>query len=417
MLSPDRFPPLLCRLPLFPDESLPSYLHRVALANCYDYLTFTAICKNRLSVIGVSDILERPSHSETFDVLSSLTGVEPSALANASVNGFSKTEFFGKSGLNIQLSDGNLFRITDWRSYYRYLHKNREVYFCPTCLQEFPYHRLVWIPLDVTACLKHKCLLVDHCGSCESRVSIQDIVRCGCHQCGKNLGNTPTRFLHDQPFDLFVQGSLQTWWGIPSQSSPNLWDLPQQPLPILYRVFAVFKDCLIEKYQSEQHLGLIDIRPDQHDLCIAAFRGLVNWPVGFFDLLRHYLHRKKIEGICFHPYFSSPGSLIVTWLFGMWEHKDFEFIQEGFDKFLIENPTLFETSIWHQRIEMRQDFAEKFPYLSKYRASQILDLSPSTVELIILSQDIEAYDCQSEQNVWVRRDDVMKYKGSRRPKN
>ncbi|MBU2610299.1 MAG: TniQ family protein [Chloroflexi bacterium] len=417
-MSPDRFLPLLCRIPLFPDESLLSYLHRVTSANCYDYSTFTAICKDRLSAMGVSDILESPRHAETFDILSSLTGVEPRALANASVNGFSQTIPLGKTGQNIRLSDGSLFGILDWWIRRRYLRKGREAHFCPACLREFPYHRSIWIPLDVTTCLKHECLLVDHCGFCEALVSVQDIVRGRCHQCGKNLGDIPSRSLHDKPFDLFAQGTLQIWWGIsPQPSSTTLWNLPAQPISVLYRVFEGFKDCLIDKQQVEQHLGLASALLDQHDLYAVAFGGLVNWPQGFYDLLKSYLHRKKIDGICFHPYFSRPGALIATWLFGLWAHEEFEFVQEAFDKFLIENPALFETTIWRQRIETRQGFAEKFPYLSKHRASQILNMRHSTVELLILFQEIDAYDRRSGQDVWVRREDVLEFREARRREN
>ncbi len=44
--------PLLCRSPLLPDESLPSYLARLAAANGYEPSSIlTTICNKHLSII------------------------------------------------------------------------------------------------------------------------------------------------------------------------------------------------------------------------------------------------------------------------------------------------------------------------------------------------------------------------------
>jgi hypothetical protein len=387
-------------------------LRRVIFANGYDYSTFTAICRDRLSARHVTDILERPRHPETFDILSSLTGVEPRALANASISGFSRTVLLSGLGKNIRLSDGNTFGILEWWIRSRYFRKDHFAYFCPACLRESLYHRSIWIPLDVTACLKHACLLVDHCGFCSELVAVQDIVGGRCHRCGGNLEDTPSRSIIDKPLELFVQGMLQAWWGVSHQPISTAWSLPAQPISILYRVFEGFKNCLIDKQQVEQHLGLAESLLDQHETYAAAFGCLIDWPQGFYDLLKSYLNRKEINGVCFHPYFSHPGARIASWLFGLWAHDEYEFVQEAFDKFLIENPALFETRIWRQRIETRPGFSERFPYISKFSASQILDVSLITIEVIILFQQINAYNRQSGQDVWVKREDVLKFQES-----
>lgn len=410
-------PTLLCRLPLFPDESLPSYLFRVVEANCYTYSTFTAICKNELSALGLMDIWERPKRAGTYDVLSSLTGIEPRALANASINRFSQSVPMGEMGQDIRLSDGKVFRTLNWRMRGRYFRQDQKASFCPACLRESPYHRVSWIPLDMTACLKHECLLLNGCGFCQAWISIQDIVKCHCPRCGKYLGKISTPSLHNRPFDLFTQGTLQSWWELCSPPTSPLWKLPHQPSSVLYRVFEGFKTCLSDKQQSEHFLGLADTRLEPHDLYGIAMRGMVDWPQGFFDLLHQYLNWKKMDGVCFHPYFSPPGALVTTWMLGLWTHERFEFIQEAFDQFLIENPALFETKIWRQRIETRPSFAERFPYLTKFKVAQILKLPLATVELLLLIQEIAAYDRQSGQDVWANREDVLRLQETLRRDN
>jgi len=42
---------------------------------------------------------------------------------------------------------------------------------CPLCLQEQPYIRLPWRLAPVTACVKHGCLLQDHCSTCGSQLT------------------------------------------------------------------------------------------------------------------------------------------------------------------------------------------------------------------------------------------------------
>ena len=124
-------------------------------------------------------------------------------------------------------------------------------------------------------------------------------------------------------------------------------------------------------------------RYDRHAIQVAALAGLANWPQGFYTLLQNYLPERRINGIGCPPYFSWPFALIHTWLFGMWAHDEYDFIQEAFDEFIIEHPDLFETKIWRERITNRPGFSEKFPYIPRYKASQMLAISQSAVEKLI----------------------------------
>jgi hypothetical protein len=406
-MKPDLLRPLLCRIPLFPDESLPSYLLRVAIANQYEpYSTFTAVCLDRLSAMGLRDTLERPRHPATFDVLSRLTGVEPRTLANASIHLFSQTVLLGGQGQDIRLSDDGPFRILNWWEWSRYLRKEAEAQFCPACLKEFPYHRLAWMPWNITACLKHKCLLVTHCSSCDAPVSLRDIVSGSCSHCSMVLTDTIHHSLEDRPFDLYAQGTLQAWWGVSPSPGSALWSLPPISILVLHRVFEGLKDCLMEKQRIERPGPSTD-RFIRHTIQVAALAGLVNWPQGFYTLLQNYLPERGIDGIGCPPYFSRPVALIQTWLFGMWAHDEYEFIQEAFDEFMIEHPELFETKIWRERITSRPGFSEKFHYILKYKASQMLDLPHSVIKMLIQMGKMDAYDRCSREDRWVKREDIL----------
>lgn len=66
--------------------------------------------------------------------------------------------------------------------------------FCPECLKEMLYYRLLWKMAPVTACIKHDVFLVNGCPSCKKQINFVDVEYLGvCPHCGLLLERCQTR--------------------------------------------------------------------------------------------------------------------------------------------------------------------------------------------------------------------------------
>jgi hypothetical protein len=333
------FRPLLCLRPLFADESLTSYLVRLADANCYEPLSmFEAICKERLSALGIPGNLTRSDHPETYDVLSGLTGTSPRALAQATIHRFAHAPIMAHHRQNlIYLSDGQHLHLFEKWLRPRKLRLETNAQFCPACLQEGAYHRLIWSLREVTACCRHRCLLLQACPVCGAGVGIGDVVKCRCPVCDTDLRGSSASSLQNKPFDLFVQYSLQNWWGAKQPDTPIFWELPHVPISVLYQVWEKLLASLGDKLMAEYNLGLADTLPGSHEIQVIVFYSLIDWPQGFYAFLQDYLPQKTLECSCFHPGISSLNGLWESWRLGTWAGcSEFAFVQTAFNQFLGE---------------------------------------------------------------------------------
>ena len=98
---------------------------------------------------------------------------------------------------------------------------------CPACLSEHDYCRVTWDFSFVTACPKHKCLLIDQCPGCMKVISWQrpavDICNCGTYL------NDPDLCLQDPSsvLDLEVSRWMCQWIeGLPTQKTSATDELP-----------------------------------------------------------------------------------------------------------------------------------------------------------------------------------------------
>ncbi|MEX3745953.1 TniQ family protein [Lysinibacillus xylanilyticus] len=153
------------------NESLFSFLHRLALANYYEHLgsMFTEI-KSAAYAENCNEI-----HPNLFwvdfvhDLLQNM-GIDINELV---VNKFDE--------LLVRRACGSNQRRHNHRPHYhRYSTK-----FCPNCLNEDFYHRLHWDVSYITTCSKHKKDLITKCTKCGKVIRLSRLMRNECH-CGKN---------------------------------------------------------------------------------------------------------------------------------------------------------------------------------------------------------------------------------------
>jgi hypothetical protein len=332
--------PLLCRRPLYPDESLVSYLSRLAAANCYEPVTLlTNFIRRHLAGMDVRDNLQAPKRPETFEVLGTLTQTNPDDLATASIHRLAQAPVFTeRQNQVIYLTSGQLFPLLEGRTKTRKLRRDERAQFCPVCLGQAAYHHLAWIPLEIKVCLKHRCFLVEGCRHCQAGVSIHDIVRRHCAQCEADLADIVPDYLNPDALDLFAQRTIQAWWGVtdPSQTRSK-WTLPPEPVATLYRLFEQLTEAIDLTWRWEHFYHLTANPPNPHLAQTLAFKALVNWPQGFWGFLQEFLPRER--ALHDHNPFlhSAQESSLVARLWGLGQLPRYRFVQAALHPFLVKN--------------------------------------------------------------------------------
>ena len=161
---------LLIRPKPFDGESIIGYMLRLAEANGYETFSWilqlfklsTSINKNKY-VYGVSDL----------KIAAEMINVEEDLLKNLAykpVNISSYRTLIGTYEGFGQIIPIFLMRI-----------KNPKI--CPKCLTETSYCRKVWDLTIITACPKHRCLLIDKCPECNNKLKWNRKKICEC-KCG-----------------------------------------------------------------------------------------------------------------------------------------------------------------------------------------------------------------------------------------
>lgn len=374
-------PPLLNRSFLYPGESLSSLLVRLRKSNYYE--TKEAIKAIYNPYLPQRDNLFLPNHWTTFEVLSGMTKLNTEELYNATGHKFAdllahyyrKISYFGdKPKLDPRLL-GDYF-WTDTHGQY-----------CPLCLAEVAYHRLVWTPIITTVCLKHECLLVHECPHCKAKMSVEEIVNAQCSTCNFALVDTPTISVAKDKIGLLSQQILQFWLNPTETSLPDC-QLPEAPPAVLFQVVEVFrknkqkdmKHLYTPPFEASypQQVAKSLLQQSQAYISYAtAMTVLVNWPNGFYNLLDTML-RNSTKNI---P--RDLGQLYTIWLDRKWRVETFQFIQDAFDDYLIDHYSISGVKLGLRRFKTSPRLIQKRFYVSEAEVRQILHISSETLQTLL----------------------------------
>lgn len=160
------------------NESLFSYLHRLALANYYNHLgsMFTEL-KSAAFVENCNEI-----HPDLYwvDFIKEFLLKMEVDIGELVVNKFDRMLVRRACSSNQRRHNHRLY-------YHRYSTK-----FCPDCLNEDFYHRLYWDVSYITTCTKHKKSLITKCTNCDKVIHLSRLMRNEC-QCGKKYTAMKTK--------------------------------------------------------------------------------------------------------------------------------------------------------------------------------------------------------------------------------
>jgi hypothetical protein len=308
------------------------------------------LCRERLSR---RDTITRPTRTETYRVLSELTGVDADQLYAACVHRFAliltppthpSQPLTLPSGKKVLFLPNALVDAQIW--------SEAKAQFCPLCLQQAAYHRIDWLPVASAVCLEHQCLLVRGCPDCAANIPLLALIKAHCPQCQFDLTQSPLNPVQGDALGLFSQTILRSWLGLDSlPEAKPLFILPDHSPTILYRLVDTLRWVIMRLdlhwdylYRPLNAVDLSfsscfskqDITPAKSYLLYAtAFKALLNWPHGFFDFLDAYK---------FHLGRSGHGSiqqdfdyLYIACIQKLWRHPAFDFVQDAFDQYLLDN--------------------------------------------------------------------------------
>jgi hypothetical protein len=186
-----------------------------------------------------------------------------------------------------------------------------------------------------------------------------------------------------EPFGLLAQKTVQAWWGLDTSSADRVaGTLPEQPSPILYRLFQWVVDSVETRWSPNSQFA--QAVSDQHIVQSLAFKALTNWPMGFYDFLREhlewevrmysYLHCCDFSG----PVYLRSGSSLAFWICRFQHLPEFSFVQEAVDRFMAANNIQVYSDYASTRILLNAD--EDLQKIARPIVQRMLDRLSKLVE-------------------------------------
>ena len=298
--------PLLRRTQLLSGESLPSLLERLVQCNYYPNTgTLARICAKHLKCSTDRDNLVCPSRVETFVQMAQLMGISPDALFNASQHRFASFLIPRQpTPMEMECIDGESKLFLSPLVAKKHLHPASVAHYCPMCLKISAYHHLSWTLMTTTVCLEHLCLLVKACPHCGKHLSVLEVVKRRCGACWADLCAAEVVFMGDDALGIGMQRVLYDWlwdidpnpeWfascGFPAVSPDLLYHLLEN---LIWQMLACHREWSVLPDPFHGLAGDIPsvsrrldyLSPRQmYALFRAAFLGIMNWPVGLFQVL------------------------------------------------------------------------------------------------------------------------------------
>ena len=418
---------MLRRLPLQIDESLSSLLIRLSRANHYD--TFTILSSQILSDTRgknlVKDKLSCPHQPYTYEHIAKITNLEVFKLYRATPHRFARIITRPDDIIDsISFSDSTSAPLLSPGIADKQLHSIEAAQFCPTCLKKALYHRLIWLPLAVSVCLEHKCLLLANCYSCGKKISVRDVVVAQCSTCKSNLMEAETQSLDGDEFGLFSQHLIQSWLmnNLTPQSCINL--VPNQPPQIIYRIIDGLRQVLITlENLGQSYLHRIDGIPlelslrqkqyrqspyESYCLYTTACKGLMNWPRGFYEFLQAYrIQRTGSQSIQAGPK-ADLGNLYTQWLQDYWQHPSFGFVQEAFEEYFANQYWLSSSVARTKFYQKNLHVAGEFSFINIAEAARITGRTTNQIKLLIKTERLAHHNAESSTRLkFVKRTELL----------
>ena len=409
-----------------------SYLARLAKLNSYDPpgMLSEHVIEAANELDQARDRIGLPTRVTTYEQLAMLTTMDASLLYASTTHRFASV-LIPPDGITqcINIADESVPLLPSGIAS-KQLRPIRAAQFCPVCLKAAPYHRLIWTPIAVSACLEHQCLLLTNCHTCGKKISVHDIIAAQCDACGSNLTATETLSLEADEFGLFSQYLIQSW--LTRNLTPRDTEimLPEQAPRVLYRIIDGLRQAIIALgdpiWSYLQNGGGIPLEftlgsekqtltpYESYCLYATACKGLVDWPQGFYEFLQAYKTQRKGD----QPIHSGPkvalGNLYTQWLQDYWQHPAFAFLQEAFEKYFAANYWLSSPVIRTAVYQSNSCAARELAHINIAEAARIMGVTPRWIELLINAGRLSSYTISAADRLkFVNKTEVLELRNQR----
>jgi hypothetical protein len=404
--------PLLNRCPLEPDESLPSLLARLQVANYYASPRAMAdICRPHLPS---GENLHLPHLAETWPVLSEVTRLPPADLYHASFHPYATALALPwETVSHVSLPDGEQVPLLSARMRRLFLRPLQDAQYCPACLADGRYHRRQWWNLLAAICPQHACLLQRGCPHCQQKLPVAAIVTGQCPSCAGDLTAAPFVSVSHDNWGLWVHRQLHAWWGdTPASALPNQVTIPNQTTSVLLEVLRGLVTAAAKLPEEQLHMipHVVHLSSHPHELpppvrvyqtYATVMKALVNWPQGFHDFLATYRQR---PGVAIGQVTVEFDPLYRNLLEEKWQRPEFTFIQDAFDDFLVANYPVSRSVTSLDRYQRSQELRDRFPYLTQAEAAERLGIELETAQRLVEVGMLVDYERgEGQQRHWHQR--------------
>ena len=263
---------------------------------------------------------------------------------------------------------------------------------CPACLGEARYVRLHWhVPL-VVGCVRHSCWLLEACPTCNAPIGETEMLRGRCTGCRFVLEQAPLVSIPADDLLLRLQREILCWLYQPERSQ---FALANRPVGVLLRVLYGLRFST-QRAGSDWDFQYVPVGVPAPQLDIlkqrsltvfergclyaTAFRGLLDWPHGFYTFLEAYRTRpaaREKTGLR-----SEFGTLYISWLQHLWKHPAFDFIQQAFNAYLLKHIPVHQI-VKSLRIRDYPELLEQVDYLDLKGAVKYLGSSNFSVYRLV----------------------------------
>jgi len=386
--------PVLNHSPPQPQETLKSWLWRLALTNYLDSpRPLLKILERGVpdTVLIWQQVNTRIREKRVFEALAEVTHTTARTVYDHTLHRFAHALVPPTRSLDWLHLSGDVSVALPPTKLYRDFHLPGPRW-CPACLAETRAVRLHWHIPPVTCCVQHGCWLQEGCPFCAAAVSEEDLVLGQCMTCGRSLDRLEP-VLMEVDDELFVwQKTLMAW--LYQTETPAL-GLPSVPVNTQLTVLRGLR------YAAQRagndwtfHARLSSVPPsdlyilkqlrltvyESGSLYTTAFRGLLNWPHGFDAFLDAYRQR---------PEPSEPtglrrelGTLYISWLSRFWKHSAFAFVQAAFNEYLLEHMPPFKV-IYSTRTRDYPELLERVSHLDMNRTRLYLKSSVLSIHRLV----------------------------------
>lgn len=393
---------LLARTPIQPGESLRSLLMRLSRLNDYDVpdTLFQILQEGESKQQVLKERIALPHHIEMYQRLEALTGKGIPDLYTASAHRFAT--ILTPPDISIDLlgiSESISLPMLAWSLAAKQLRPASAGQFCPRCLSSAAYHRLIWLPIAVSACLEHSCLLIDRCQRCDKKVSIREIVEVQCRKCKGILVESEALLLGNDAGIAF-QRVIQSWF-LNNRTPDAALLFPEAQPRVLYRVLDGLQWATrmlawtewphLHRIDGDPHMAMLQsgegqnkITPyDSYCLYTTAFKGITNWPESFYE----FLHAYRIQQQSGHIHNGGPkadlGNLYTQWLQDYWKHPAFEFVHKAFEQYFVATYSLSSAVARSNLCQENNGMTEQLSDVSIAEAARLLGVTPKMIDILL----------------------------------